>query len=225
MEATLLAEKRESKGKNEARRLRAAGRIPGVLYGARSEGRTPEGTSVAVDPREVMRILRSESGVNTLINFKLGDSERRVMVRDYQIDPITSRLLHADFYALAMDRALQVAVPIVLKGESQGVKLHGGLLDFITRELQVECLPADIPEHIDIDVSDLGLHQAVRVRDLPVNPKWKPVTDADTMIVHVVVPRAEEAAAAPEAGAAAAGSEPEVIKKGKTDKDEEPAKK
>ena len=225
MEATLLAEKRESKGKNEARRLRASGRIPAVLYGARSEGQTPDGTSVAVDPREVMRILRSESGVNTLINLKLGETERRVMVRDYQVDPITSRLLHADFYALAMDRALQVAVPIVLKGESQGVKLQGGLLDFITRELQVECLPADIPEHIDIDVSELGLHQSVRVRDLPVNPKWKPVTDGDTMIVHVVVPRAEDAAPAAEAGAAAAGSEPEVIKKGKTDKDEEPAKK
>ena len=160
MEATLLAEKRESKGKNEARRLRASGRIPAVLYGARSEGQTPDGTSVAVDPREAMRILRSESGVNTLINLKLGETERRVMVRDYQVDPITSRLLHADFYALAMDRALQVAVPIVLKGESQGVKLQGGLLDFITRELQVECLPADIPEHIDIDVSDLEIGRA-----------------------------------------------------------------
>jgi large subunit ribosomal protein L25 len=126
-----------------------------------------------------------------------------------------------------MDRMLTVTVPIVVKGEPKGVKLQGGVLDFVTREIQVQCLPADIPEHIDIDVSELVLHQSIRLRDLPENPKWKPVSEPDTMLVHVVMPKAEEAkeGAAAEGAAPAAGAEPEVIKKGKTDKDEEAPKK
>jgi large subunit ribosomal protein L25 len=147
------------------------------------------------------------------------------MVKEYQVDPLTHTLLHADFYELAMDRAITVTVPIAVRGEPKGVKQQGGLLDFVTRELQVQCLPADIPEHIDVDVSELMLHQAVRLRDLPQSPKWKPLNDPDTMIVHVVLPKAEEAAAAaPEAEAAAAApAEPEVIKKGKTEKEGEEA--
>ena len=230
MDATLEAVKREGRGKNESRRLRAAGRIPAVVYGARKDGKSPEGVPVAVNPREVLRILRSESGANTLIRLKLDGGESQVMVKEYQLDPVTHRLLHADFYQLAMDRAIIVTVPIVLKGVPRGVKLQGGMLDFVTREVQVECLPADIPEHIDIDVSELMLHQAVRLRDLPENPKWKPLNDPDTMLVHVVLPKAEEAAATPEAEAAAAAApvaaEPEVIKKGKVEKEgEEPAAK
>ena len=230
MDATLEAVKREGRGKNESRRLRAAGRIPAVVYGARKDGKSPEGVPVAVNPREVLRILRSESGANTLIRLKLGGGESQVMVKEYQLDPVTHQLLHADFYQLAMDRAIIVTVPIVVKGVPKGVKLQGGMLDFVTREVQVECLPADIPEHIDIDVSELMLHQAVRLRDLPENPKWKPLNDPDTMLVHVVLPKAEEAAATPEAEAAAAAApvaaEPEVIKKGKVEKEgEEPAAK
>jgi large subunit ribosomal protein L25 len=233
MDATLEAKKRDGRGKNEARRLRVSGRIPAVVYGARREGQAPEGIPVAVDPTEVLRILHSESGANTLINLKLDGGESRVMVRDYQLDPITHQLLHADFYQLAMDKAITVAVPVVIRGESAGVKQQGGLLDFVTREIQVQCLPTDIPEHIAVDVSELMLHQSIRVRDIAANPKWKAVTDGEAMLVHVVMPKAEESAAtaaaegevAAPAAAAAAPAEPEVIKKGKTEKEGEEAKK
>ena len=227
MDATLEVVKRETRGKNEARRLRASGRIPAVVYGTR-EGKTSSATPVAVDPKAVLRILHSESGANTLITLRLAGAESRVMVKEYQLDPVTNGLLHADFYELAMDREVTVTVPISVRGEPKGVKQQGGLLDFVTRELQVQCLPANIPERIDVDVSELMLHQAVRLRDLPQSPKWKPLNDPDTMIVHVVVPKAEEAAAAaPEAevAAAAAPSEPEVIKKGKVEKEGEEPKK
>ena len=226
MDAILDAVKRNGKGKNEARRLRVGGRIPAVVYGARKKGKAPEGVSVAVDPKEVLRILHSEAGANTLINLKLDGRQSRVMVKEYQLDPVTHRLLHADFYQLAMDRAITVTVPIVIKGEATGVKLEGGMIDFITRELQVECLPTDIPERIDVDVSELVLHQSVRLRDLPENPKWKILNEPETMLVHVVLPKAEEAAATEEAEAVVAPveGEPEVIKKGKKEKDgDEPA--
>lgn len=224
MEATLEAVKRETRGKNEANRLRAAGRIPAILYGSRRDGNVPEGMSIAVDPKSVLRILHSESGANTLITLKLDGGESRVMVKEYQLDPITHQLLHADFYQLAMDKAITVTVPILLKGEARGVKQQGGLIDFVTREIQVQCLPTDIPEHIDVDVTDLTLNQSIRVRDLAHDGKWKAVTDGETMLVHVVIPKAEESAQAVTAEAAAAPAataEPEVIKKGKTDEKDE----
>jgi len=227
MEATLEAVKREGRGKNEANRLRAAGRIPAVLYGAKREGQAPEGVAVAVDPKQLLRILHSDSGANTLISLKVEGAESRVMVKEYQLDPVTHSLLHADFYALAMDKAIVVTVPIVLKGEARGVKLQGGMVDFLTRDIHVECLPADIPTHIDVDITELNLHDAVRVRELVTDGvKWKPVTDLETMIVHVVMPKAEESATAAAADAATAtAAEPEVIKKGKTDEDAEKADK
>src|SRR5918999_1376487 len=227
MEATLEAVKREGRGKNEANRLRAAGKIPAVVYGTRKDkhGKAPQGVAVAVDPKEMLKILHSDTGANTLITLKLDGGESRVMVKEYQLDPITHGLLHADFYQLALDKAIIVAVPILLKGEPKGVKLQGGIVDFVSREIDVECLPTEIPEHIDVDISDLALNEAVRVRDLAVGPKWKPVTEPETMIVHVVAIKAEEPAATEAAAATAATpAEPEVIKKGKTDKEEEPKK-
>ena len=228
MDATLEAVKREGRGKNEANRLRAGGKIPAVFYGPGKGGKAPEGVAVAVDPKAVLRILHSDTGANTLINLKLDGLEARVMVREYQLDPVTHHLLHADFYQLAMDKAIVVTVPIIVKGEAKGVKQQSGMLDFVTREIEVECLPTDIPENITIDVSELMLHEAIRLRDLPVDPRWKAISDGDTMLVHIVVPKAEEepAAATPEAGAAvaAAPAEPEVIKKGKTDEKEEATK-
>ena len=228
MAATLDAVKRDGRGKNEARRLRASGQVPAVVYGARKEGQAPEGVPVAVDPKAVLRILHSDSGANTLINLKLAGGESRVMVKEYQLDPVTSALLHADFYQLAMDKAIVVTVPILLHGEPKGVKLQGGVLDFVTRDVEVLSLPTDIPEHIDIDVSEMVLHQSIRLRDLPENPKWKYVSEPETMLVHVVMPKVEEVATpAADAAAAApvAGAEPEVIKKGKTDKEEDEKKK
>jgi large subunit ribosomal protein L25 len=222
MDATLTAEKREGKGKNEARRLRAGGRIPAVVYG----GEKGKATQIAVDPKNLLRILHSESGVNTLIGLsglEGASGDTRVLVKEYQLDPISHKLLHVDFYQVAMDKAITVTVPIVLKGEARGVKQQGGIVDFVNREIDIEVLPGDIPEHIDVDVSELMLHQGLRVRDIATEGvKWKPVTDADTMIVHVVALKAEEPAAADAAAAApAAPAEPEVIKKGKADKEEE----
>jgi len=232
MEATLDVVKRDGRGKNEARRLRAKGRIPGVVYGSRNDGKAPEGVPVAVDPKELLRILHSDSGANTLITLKVdGGRGAQVMVKEYQLDPITHKLLHADFYQLAMDKAIVVTVPIHVTGTPQGVKQQGGLLDFVTRELQVQCLPTDIPERIDVDVTELMMHESVRVRDLAVNPKWKVLNEPDTMLVHVVMPKAEEAAEAAEGEAAAAAAapaapaEPEVIKKGKVEKEGEEAPK
>jgi large subunit ribosomal protein L25 len=221
MEATLQAEKREGRGKNEARRLRASGRIPAVVYGTEKD----KATEISVDPKVLLRILHSEGGVNTLIGLEGAGlaGGRKVLVKEYQLDPIDHKLLHADFFAIAMDKMLVVTVPIVLKGEPKGVKQQGGIVDFVNREIRVESLPSDIPEHIDIDISELMLHQGVRVRDLPQDGKWKAVSDPDTMIVHVVPVKVEEAPAV-EAVAAipgAAAAEPEVIKKGKKDEDDE----
>ena len=226
MDATLDAVKRDGRGKNEANRLRTSGKIPAVVYGTRKEGKAPEGVAVAVDPKAVLKILHSDSGANTLINLKLAGSESRVMVKEYQLDPVTHALLHADFYQLAMDKAITVTIPIQLKGEPKGVKLQGGIVDFVSREIEVECLPTDIPEHIEVDISELTLNEAIRVRDLAESPKWKAITEPETMIVHVVTIKVEEVAAAPEAAAATAATpaEPEIIKKGKTEKEEEPKK-
>ncbi len=223
MEAALDAVKRDGRGKNEANRLRASGRIPAVVYGAREGEGPPQSQAVSVDPKDVLKILRSESGANTLITLSVDGAASRVMVKEYQLDPITHALLHADFYQLAMDRAITVSVPVQVKGEAVGVKLQGGMLDFVTREIEVECLPTDIPEHIDIDVTELALHQSIRVRDLAVAEKWKPVTEGDTMLVHIVMPKAEASAATAAEDAAAAepaAAEPEVIKKGKTEEGE-----
>jgi len=221
MEATLEAVKRNTFGRNENGRLRRDGMIPAVLYGGGSEG-----MALAVDPKSLSKILHSKSGANTLIALTFeGSGDTRVLVKEYQLEPTTHRLLHADFYKVAMDKVLRVTVPVHLTGESKGVKNQGGVVDFVNREIEIECLPADIPEHIEVSVSELMLHQGLRVRDLPANPKVKPVTDADMMIVHVIMPKAEEVAAPAGDAAAAptAAAEPEVIKKGK--KEEADAKK
>jgi large subunit ribosomal protein L25 len=220
METTLEATARDTFGKNEARRTRREGRVPAVLYGGDGKGATP----IAVPPKALLKILHSESGQNTLISLKLaGAGDTRVLVKDFQIDPITHEVLHADFYRIAMDRVLEVTIPVTVHGEPKGVKQQGGILEFIRREIVIECLPADIPEHIDVDVSELMLHQGVRVRDIATNPKWKAVTEGEAMLVHVIMPKAEEVAAPADAAAAATATpaEPEVIKKGKKEEGED----
>src|SRR5215467_8714361 len=213
MEAVLEATMRDSIGKNEARRTRASGRVPAVLYGEGSGGKRVA-TPISVEPKALLRILHSESGANTLISLKLsGGGDTRVLIKEYQLDPITHQLLHADFHRIAMDRVLQITVPITAKGEAPGVKQQGGIL-----------------ENVEINIGELMLHQGVRVRDLPVNQKWKPVSDGDMMIVHVIMPKAEEVAAPVAEGAVAAAAapaapaEPEVIKKGKKEEAEEEKK-
>jgi large subunit ribosomal protein L25 len=126
-------------------------------------------------------------------------------------------VLHADFYRVAMDRVIEVTSPVVVRGEPKGVKQQGGLLEFIRREIEIECLPADIPEHVEVDVSELMLHQGIRVRDLAHSDKWTAKSDPEMMLVHVILPKAEEVAAA---ATPTAPAEPEVIKKGKKEEDE-----
>jgi large subunit ribosomal protein L25 len=220
MEAVLEVVRRDTFGRNNAGRLRRKGQIPAVLYG----GASGQAESVAVDPKSLLRILHSQSGVNTLITLKMdGATDARVLVKEYQIDPVLHQLLHADFYRVAMDKVLRVTVPVHLTGEAKGVKAQGAIVDFVHRELEVECLPADIPEHITVDITELMLHDGVRVRDLQTGGKWKALSEGDMLIVHLVSPKAEAEPAAADATAAAAATpaEPEVIKKGKVEKEGE----
>lgn len=222
MEAVLEATPRTRFGKNEAGRLRREGQVPSVLYGgpAGKDGR-PEALPISVEPKALMRILHSQSGANTLITLKLGAESPKVMLKEFQRDPISHALLHADFYRVALDKAITVTVPIVLRGEAPGVKQQGGLLDFVHREIDIECLPGEIPEHIEVDVSSLMLNQSVRLREIAGSMAWKPVSDPEIMIAHVVAPKAEAEPEAAEAEVAAAPVEPEVIKKGKAEKEGE----
>lgn len=230
------AENRNETGKNENRRLRTRGLIPGVLYGAKKDA-----VPLAVSPKEITTILRSKTGENTLFDLEIGGSRRKVILKEFQVNPIKGNLMHADFYEVALDKPIEVSVHIEVVGVPSGVKVEGGLLDHVTREVEVSCLPSDIPEKITVDVTELALGAAIRVSDLKVPDKVTMLSDPELVIVHVVAPRAEEetaAAAAPAEGeAAAGGAEPEVIKKGKPaeegeakaaaggDKDKKPEKK
>jgi large subunit ribosomal protein L25 len=226
METTLEARSRGTFGKNAARRLRTEGMIPAVLYGGHKPGEQPVGQPIAVDPKALSRLLHSESGVNTLIGLQVDGAAdpARVLVREYQLDPISHKLLHADFYRVAMDKLLTVSVPVVLRGEAPGVKLQAGVVDFVNREIEIECLPADIPEQVVVDISELMLGQAIRVRDVMAGAAWKPLSEPELMLVHVVAPRAEVVATEEEAAAAATTAtpaEPEVIKRGRPETTEE----
>jgi len=210
--SVLEAQKREPGNKNAARRVRQDGKIPAVVYGAGKQTAT-----LMVDPRQVLRILHSESGHNTIFDLAL-DSERvKAMIVDWQFEPLKGRLLHVDLQRIAMDQKLTVTVPIVLKGEAAGVKQQGGILEQLLREIEIECLPADIPKSIDVDISHLVFGVEVRVQDLPRSDKLKFLTDPNQMIAHITSVK-EEVVVTPEAAAeaaTAAPAEPEVIKKGK----------
>jgi len=207
-----------SRGKNEARRLRAGGRIPGVVYGAKKDT-----LAVSLDPKQIARILHSESGHNTIFDLQVGNEKAKVMIVDWQYDPMHGRLLHIDLKRIAMDEQIRVQVPIHLVGEAEGVKTQGGILDQVLREVEVECLPGDIPSHIDADVAALVFGTVLRVADLPHGGKLKYITDENQTVAHITSVK-EEVAPTPEAvaeAAAAAPAEPEVIKKGKQETEEE----
>ncbi len=213
-EIVVAATSRTETGKNCNRRLRAQGSIPGVLYGA---GKPP--VAVSVSPKEIASILKSGAGENTLFDLELAGSRRKVILKEFQVEPLKDRLLHADFYEVALDRPLHVSVHVELQGLPVGVKTQGGLLDFVTRELEIECLPLDIPAKIVVDVSSLELGRHLRVSDLALGDKVKVLTGADVVVAHVVAPKAEVSATAEAEAAAVAAeaAEPEVIKKGKTE--------
>jgi large subunit ribosomal protein L25 len=215
VEATVRDE--ASRGKNEARRVRRSGRVPGVVYGARQAS-----VAVSLDPKQISRILHSESGHNTIFDLQVGSERTKAMIVDWQYEPIKGALLHIDLKRIAMDERLRVSVPVQLKGEPAGVKQEGGILEQVLREVEIECLPGDIPGHIDVDVSDLVFGKMLRVSDLPHDPKVRFVTAPDQLVAHIVSVKEIETAATPEAGAeaAAAPAEPEVIKKGKQETEE-----
>jgi large subunit ribosomal protein L25 len=212
---TLVAEPRASRGKNEARRLRVQGFTPAIMYGA---GKDP--VAVAVSPKEVTKILRSSTGHNTIFNLSVKDGETTpVMIIDWEHDPVKENLLHIDLKRIDPSKRMTVKIPVHIHGEAKGVKIQGGLLEIANREVEVECLPDDIPEAFNVDVADLALNQAIRAGQLPMTASMKLVAPAETVIVHVVSLKAEAVAAVEEGADKAA--EPEVLKKGK--KDEEAA--
>lgn len=209
-----------SRGKNEARRLRASGRVPAVVYGAKKPS-----LAISVDPKQISKILQSESGHNTIFELHLNGDKGQVMIVDWQYDPMKGHLLHLDLKRIAMDERIKVQVPIHLVGEAAGVKQQGGILDQVLREVEVECLPGDIPSHFDADVSNLVFGTVLRVADLPHTGSVKFLTDSNQTVAHITSVK-EEVAPTPEAvaaEAAAAPAEPEVIKKGKQETEEEEA--
>lgn len=210
------AEPREEFGKNAARRLRRSGRIPAVLYG----GGGPA-ISVTVDPQQISQILVSEAGHNALFTLEIrGRAPARVMIRDWTVDPVAGHLLHVDLVRVAKDTTLKVKVPIHITGEPKGVKVQGGIFEFVTREVEVECLPDDIPEHVTVDVTELMLGRNLRVSELPFSPKVKVMTDPTRVVAHVVAIKVEEEKPAAEVAEAATPAEPEVIRKGKAEEEE-----
>ena len=212
---TVSAVPREGKfNKNAARRVRAKGKIPAVVYGAAEPA-----VAVEVDPKQIQKILHSESGHNSIFDLALPSATAKVMIVDWQYEPIKGKLIHIDFKRIALDKPIRVEVPIQLVGVPVGVRTQGGILDQMLREVEIECLPADIPSSISLDVTELGFGVVLRVSNLPHAGKLKFLTSEDTPVAHITSVK-EEAAATPEAEAAAATAapaEPEVVKKGKQD--------
>jgi len=211
----IVATPREGKfNKNAARRVRVAGKIPAVVYGAGQEA-----IAVTVDPKAIIKILHSESGHNTIFDLDVtGNGTTKVMIVDWQYEPIKSSLLHIDLKRIAMDKAMRVRVPIQLTGIAVGVRTGGGVMEHVLREVEIECLPGDIPSHLDVDVSGLELFGAIHVSDLPHSGSIKYLGDEDATVAHVTAIK-EEVVETPDATAAGAPAEPEVAKKGKQDAD------
>ena len=213
---TIVAEPRQSRGKNEARRLRASGMAPAVVYGAKLDA-----IPVSLSPKEVRKILNSTTGHNTIFNVAVNGGETTpVMIVDWQSDPVRETLLHVDLKRIDLTKRMAVKVPVHTTGEAKGVKIQGGLFEIVTREIEIECLPNEIPDGFTVDVSELMIGQNLRASDIPVTGSLKLLSPPDQVIAHVVTMKAEEVApATPEAGAAPVAAEPEVIKKGKKEEE------
>ncbi len=219
---TVTAEGRDSRGKNEARRLRAKGSMPAVVYGGPS-GATP----VTVNPKELTRILNSKTGHNTIFNLGVNGDSTPVMIIDWQYDPIKDSLLHVDLKRIDLTKRITVRVPVITQGDPKGVKLQGGIQDVVTREVEIECLPDEIPEQFIVNVSELLIGQSIRAADIPMEGSVKLVSLPDAVITHVISIKAEEPAPTETVAAATPAAEPEVIKKGKKEEEgaEAPKKK
>jgi large subunit ribosomal protein L25 len=216
---TVEGQVRDTRGKNAARRTRKAGMVPAVLYGGKKDS-----MALSVNSKQVAKILRSETGHNTIFNVRVAEgAEEKAMMKDWQVDPFTGTLLHVDMLRIAMDVRMRVRVPVHTTGEPQGVKLQGGVFEMVTREVEIECLPSDIPEEFKVDVTGLMIGSQLRAGDVGLDPdKMKLVTDPLRVIAHVVTLKKEEEPVAEAAVAAeTAPAEPEVIKKGKKEEEGE----
>jgi large subunit ribosomal protein L25 len=215
IETVVAAEARESRGKNEARRVRVSGRIPAVIYGAFQDPR-----AVSLNPKDILRIIHSKTGHNSIFDVEVAGGEKTpVIVAEEQYHPVKGTLMHIDLKRIDLTRKLRVSVPVHVTGEAKGVKQQGGVLDVVTKRVEIECVPDDIPDAFTVDVTELMIGSNFRVSDLPVKEGVRILTAPDTVVAHVVGIR-EEVVAAPEVAAPVA-AEPEVVKKGK--KEEEAA--
>ena len=218
MSLVIVTEKRDAFGKNASYRIRQTGRIPAILYG---EGK--DSTALVLSKKDVIQIIKSDLGLNSLFKISFGSEERDVMIKDVQIDAITDEVLHADLIQIDMTKSIRVAVPVELVGEAVGVKTEGGFIDFMTRELTIECLPSLIPEHFAVDVTSLHLHQSIKAGDVAMPEGIKLINEPGVVIALVQMPAEEKAevAAVVEEGIEAAPAEPEVIKKERAEKEPE----
>ncbi len=218
MSLVIKAEKRENFGKNASRVVRRKGRIPAILYGPGMDN-----VALTLDKKDLFSILKSETGENTLFRVSFNSEKRDAMIKELQVNPVSDELLHVDLIQIVMDKVIRVAVPIVLVGEAVGVKAEGGFVDFSSREIEVECLPKNIPEHIEIDISALHLHQSVRIDEIDPPEGAKITSDPESVIVLIQAPAKEEEVEVEEEieeEVMAEGEEPKVIKKEKAEEEE-----
>jgi len=219
MSFKIKAEKREVFGKNASRRLRREGMMPAIFYGAQNVN-----IPLTLNKKDIFMILKSDTGENTVFQISFDSEIKDAMIKELQRNPVTDEILHADFIHIAMDKAIRVSVPVAAVGEAVGVKTEGGFVDFINREVEVECFPKDIPEHIEIDISNLHLRQSFKVEDLVLQEGIQVISDPETILVLVEVPAKEEEIAVEkeeEEEIIAEGEEPEIIKKEKEEVEEE----
>ena len=221
MSLIIKGEKRSRFGKNASRKLRREGKVPAILY-----GKGEPGIPLALDKKEIFEILRSETGENTLFKTSFDSGSWDTMIKDVQVDPVSDEILHVDLIQIAMDKAIRVSIPVVVTGEAVGVRTEGGFIDLITREIEVECFPKDIPEHIEVNVSGLHLHQSIKIEEMTPLPNVEIVSDPHAVVVLIEAPTKEEVVAAEEekeeeVEVMAEEEEPEVIKKEKVEEEEE----
>jgi large subunit ribosomal protein L25 len=217
MAINIKAGKRDVFGKNAARRLRKEGKIPVILYGAKTAA-----VPLTVDKRDLFTILKSESGENTIFKVSYDTKTTNAMIKEIQRDPVSDEILHTDFIQIAMDKRIEVSVPLNVKGEAIGVKAEGGFVDVVTREVEIECLPKNIPESIAVDISELHLNQSLKIEDLQLPEGVEVLTDPNTVIVNIEPPQAEEEIVEEEEEEIIGEEEePEVIKKEKAEEEGE----
>jgi large subunit ribosomal protein L25 len=220
MSLTIKCEKRDVFGKNASRRLRREGMVPAVLYG----GNEPS-MHLAMQKQDIFGILRSESGENTIFKASFDSESKDTMIKEMQLDPVTDEILHIDLIQIAMDKVVRVSVPIVVVGEALGVKNEGGFVDLITREVDIECLPGNIPEHVEVDISGLHLHQSFKIEDMTFPEGVEIISDPQTLVVLIEAPTKEEevvveAEEEEEVEVMTEEDQPEIIKKEKAEEEE-----